>query len=63
MIRQLLCNVLVSWQLSNRQMSRGWPLGTDSLRFAKGHVEYVGGDIKERKDNLAVNKTAHFSHN
>lgn len=30
---------------------------------SKGHVEYVGGDIKEKKDNLAANKIAHFSDN
>lgn len=29
----------------------------------KGHMEYVGGEMKEGKDNLAENKTASFSDN
>jgi len=46
-------------------MNCGWHLGTGFFRSAEveGHVEYVGGDIKEGKDNLAENKMAGFSVN
>lgn len=38
-------------------------MGVLKICQSKGHVEYVGEDIKERKGNMAVNKTAHFSDN
>lgn len=65
MIRQPLCNFLVRWQLSNRQIESWVASWQRFLKIcqSKGHVEYVGGDIKERKDNLAANKIAHFSDN
>lgn len=61
------CPRTIPWLAGSCQINT-WTVGgllaqICSIWRSKGHVGYVGGEIKEGKDNLAKNKTASVSGN